>query len=322
MFPWTDPAEPLRFDRFMAAALHDPERGYYARRIRGVGKPGDFTTTAAISPALGRAVAHWAADALRESSCRDLIELGPGEGTLASAIRRHLPWTLRLRTRLHLVESSVPLREKQQALLGRHARWHPTIASALEACSGRAVIYSNEFADAFPVRRFRRRDDGWDEQFVLPDRDHWRPSRELPDSTQFDLRWPEGQAIEVHESYREWLEAFLPQWKCGRMLTIDYGARDSELYHRQPAGSLRAYFHQQAINGPEIWSRPGHQDITADVNFSDLIRWAEPTTEMVELLPQEAFLRPFIDPGNPADHFASDPSGSGGAFLCLDQRRR
>ena len=42
----------------MAAALHDPERGYYARRIRGVGKPGDFTTTAAISPAIGKAIAQ------------------------------------------------------------------------------------------------------------------------------------------------------------------------------------------------------------------------------------------------------------------------
>ena len=43
-WPWQG-AVPMRFDRFMELALHDPERGYYARRIRGVGKGGDFTTT-------------------------------------------------------------------------------------------------------------------------------------------------------------------------------------------------------------------------------------------------------------------------------------
>ena len=58
-WPWRD-APPLRFDRFMELALHDPERGYYARRIRGVGKGGDFTTTPMLTPALGKAVAAWA----------------------------------------------------------------------------------------------------------------------------------------------------------------------------------------------------------------------------------------------------------------------
>jgi N utilization substance protein A len=38
------PREPIRFDVFMQRALHDPERGYYARRIRCIGRGGDFTT--------------------------------------------------------------------------------------------------------------------------------------------------------------------------------------------------------------------------------------------------------------------------------------
>ena len=120
----------------------------------------------------------------------------------------------------------------------------------------------------------------------------------------------------------KWLENFLPKWKRGRLLTIDYGARDSDLYHRQPHGSLRAYFHQQAITGPEGWSRPGRQDITADINFSDLTRWAEPAAEKVVLRTQAEFLEDFIDPGNPADRFATESPGAGESFLCLDQRRR
>src|SRR5690606_37575823 len=132
-WPWTS-SDPLRADRFMAAALHDPERGYYARRIRGVGRRGDFTTAPMLSPALGRAIASWARGAMRESACGDLIELGPGEGTLAASVLSALPWWTRRRIRLHLVESSAPLREKQGEILGKRAIWHDSIGSALDAC--------------------------------------------------------------------------------------------------------------------------------------------------------------------------------------------
>lgn len=321
MFPWTDPSEPLRFDRFMAAALHDPDQGYYASRIRGVGRRGDFTTTAVHSPALGKAIASWADRALREEKCRHLIELGPGEGSLAQSVLRNLPWHRRLRTRLHLVETSESLREKQRTLLGSRASWHASIQHALDACGGNACLYSNEFADAFPVRRFRKGDDHWDELHLLPDRESWRPVDELPESTLFHHPWPKRQVVEVHQSYREWLSRMLPHWRRGRLLTIDYGARDKDLYHRQPNGSLRAYFHHQCLSGAEAWARPGHQDLTADINFSDLMQWSQPETQLLSLTTQSEFLAPHIDADNPADRFAIDPAGSGTAFLCLDQSR-
>jgi SAM-dependent MidA family methyltransferase len=305
----------------MAAALHDPGQGYYARRIRGVGQRGDFTTTAALSPALGKAIAAWANRALRDEECRDLIELGPGEGMLAESIFRNLPWHRRLTTRLHLVETSKPLREKQHERLGSKVSWHASIEDALESCGGNACIFSNEFADAFPVRRFRKSDGHLEEQYLLPEREVWTPVQELPDSTLLDRTWNEQQTIEVHESYHDWILEMLPSWQRGRLLTIDYGARAEDLYHRQPSGSLRAYFHQQRFTGPEVWARAGHQDITADVNFSDLIQWPGTMTELVSLIPQSEFLAPHIDPDNPADRYAIDPAGPGSAFLCLDQRR-
>ncbi|MFC7335740.1 SAM-dependent methyltransferase [Haloferula chungangensis] len=305
----------------MAAALHDPDQGYYARRIRGVGQRGDFTTTAAISPALGKAIAAWANRTLTSEGCGDLIELGPGEGTLAKSVLGHLPWHRRLRTRLHLVESSATLREKQQRLLGNKVRWHRNIQDALDACDGKACLYSNEFADAFPVRRFRKSGDHWEELSLLPDREVWLPIAELPSSTLFQTPWAEQQVIEVHESYHQWLTQMLPHWRKGRLLTIDYGARDKDLYHRQPGGSLRAYFHHQCLTGSEACARPGHQDLTTDINFSDLLHWSHSATELIALTPQAEFLAPFIDAANPADQYAIDPAGPGTAFLCLDQRR-
>ena len=105
---------PIPFEEFMRRALYDPERGYYSWRIAGVGKRGDFTTAPMLSEAPAKAIAAWAAGAMRETGCRDLIEIGPGEGQLAAAVLKCLPWHVRWKSRLHLVETSAPLAERQQ----------------------------------------------------------------------------------------------------------------------------------------------------------------------------------------------------------------
>lgn len=317
-WPWKDGGK-LRFDRFMDLALHDPDRGYYARRIRAVGKGGDFTTTPMLTPALGKAVAAWALNALRETRCRDLIELGPGEGLLARAVIQTLPWWQRLRTRIHLVETSAPLRARQQSLLGPKVRWHASIDEALEACGGRACIYSNEFVDAFPVRRFRREPDGWSELFLSP-AEVWEPCGDLPSSSALQSSFPSGQIVEVMDAYHSWLDTWTGHWRAGRMLTIDYGAEVDALYHRRPRGSLRAYLLQQRLEGPDAYANPGKQDLTADVNFTDLQNWSAPWLETRSLTSQADFLRLHADLSRPADAQAIDPQGAGGAFLVLDQQ--
>lgn len=318
MFPWQDPTVPLRFDRFMAAALHDPDHGYYARRIRRIGPRGDFSTTPTLSPALGRAVAAWAGESMEASRCRDLIELGPGDGSLAAAVLRGLPFFRRCRTRLHLVERSHPLRALQRERLGGRVCWHPSATEALDACGGRACLFSNEFVDAFPVRRFRLAESGWQECWVLPGREVWRSADRLPESSIFRREWPTGQVVEVHESFHEWLDETLPRWRRGRMLTIDYGASVDALHHRRPGGSLRGYFHHQLVTGAECLARPGNQDLTADVNFTDLCEWSVPAAKVLRLIPQAEFLTGHVRPDDAAGRFAADPDGAGGGFMVLE----
>ncbi|MEI6653218.1 MAG: class I SAM-dependent methyltransferase [Verrucomicrobiota bacterium] len=315
---------PTRFDHFMERALYDPLHGYYARRITGIGRRGDFTTAPMLSAAPARAIAAWAARALRESGCRDLIEVGPGEGTLAAAVLRHLPWHVRWKTRLHLVETSPVLAALQQQRLGRRACWHPTLLEALAACAGRAVIFSNELVDAFPVRRFQLTAEGWHELAVSfganqSSHESLLPAAPLPPSSVFRQAHPPGQWIEVHDSYREWLTAWLPAWQAGRLLTIDYGATATDLYHRRPNGTIRAYLFQQRLEGPAIYDNPGRQDLTADVNFTDLTDWSAPWTLSSSRLAFREFIHPFADPRNPLELALLDPHGAGGAFLVLDQ---
>lgn len=310
----------------MEWALHDPQTGYYARRISGVGKRGDFTTAPMISDLPARAIAKWAAAAMRETGCRHLIEIGPGEGKLAAGVLQNLPWFTRIKTRFHRVETSVPLAQLQQKRLGKQATWHRDMRDALAACEGKAVIFSNELVDAFPVRRFQKTPEGWQEMGVTqdPDGKMWEillPVARLPESSAFAQPFKTGQIVEIHESYRNWLTQWIPHWKTGRLLTIDYGAEIDRLYHRRPAGTLRAYLLQQRLEGPLIYGNPGRQDLTADVNFSDLMTWGEHWSASPRLTSFRKFLKPFADLKNPADLALLDETGAGGAFQVLDQKR-
>lgn len=314
---------PERFDHFMARALHDPCHGYYAKNIRAIGRRGDFTTAPMMDNLLARAIANWVENRLREEHCRNLIEIGPGEGLLSKQVMSFLPWSLRWKIRLHLVEQSFPLSRQQRRLLGCRASWHRAPADALAACGGHAIIFSNELVDAFPVRRFRFAQDGWQEMFVQanpgkPSSFLWLASSfPLPDSSVFlQDDFAPGQEVEVHESYHQWLSGWLPSWQRGSMLSIDYGDEVQPLYRRRPGGSIRAYWMHHCLTGQDILLRPGKQDLTADVNFTDLIRWTGCPASLCRL---SDFIQHHV-PDAAVSHPLADPFGPGGAFLVLDQR--
>jgi SAM-dependent MidA family methyltransferase len=302
-------------ESFMARALHDPVRGYYARNIRGIGARGDFTTAPQLSEAPAKAIAAWIARALRGTKTRDVIEIGPGLGSLTAQVIRRLPPLLRLRARFHLVEASPALASRQRELLGNKVSHHATILRALEACSGEAVIFSNELVDAFPARVFRKSEGTWREVALHNSSQILLPPATLPPSSVFDIDFPEGQTVEVHDSYRLWLTSWLPLWKRGEMLTIDYGDCVEHLYRRRPRGTLRAYLLHQRIEGAAVFDNAGLQDITADVNFTDLAAWAWP---LVSSSPARFsdFIRPF------AGSTEARLLGSAAHFRVLIQSRR
>ena len=280
----------LPFDRFMAITLHDPRDGYYTRHVQGIGARGDFTTVPQSGPDLGRGIAQWlrAEATLRGWRRFHVIECGPGTGVLAKTVMESFGWLERRRISLHLVETSEPLRGQQARTLGKFKpAWHATIGDALAACDGRALIYHNEFFDAFPCRVFRREREGWRELFLQVADGKLReifqtPSRPLPTSASFDRAWPNGQRIEVFESVAAWIRDTARSWKAGAMLVVDYGGRTEEIYHRRPAGTLRAYRGQERLTGEAVFEFPGRQDLTADVNFDDLASWGREAGWTVE----------------------------------------
>ncbi len=333
----------ISVERFMQEALYHPRHGYYARRVRTVGREGDFSTSTTLHAALGQAIAAWAGKHRAEIVCRGawhLIELGGGGGQLADEILRTIPWWPKRGLRYHLVEISEGLCAAQRTHLrqaGRAVRWHADLRGALQAAGGRALIFSNEFVDAFPCVQLERgaQAGNWREVRVCWPEDAAHPGETF-------AAWPGplptpdpgdepavGQRVEMHLSYRRWLEEGVAGWRTGRLLTIDYGEVPPALYRRRLHGTLRAYCRHLRFTGRETYERFGQQDLTADVNFADLQHWGVSSGIATESFSTQAeFLRRWLPSRtlaradtDPAFAFLLDPEGAGGAFKVLEQRR-
>jgi SAM-dependent MidA family methyltransferase len=294
----------VRFDRFMAEALYGP-RGYYTGPRTKLGARGDFTTTPKLTSLLADKIASWIKDAWkRQDHPIPVIELGPGDGTLARDIRKSIGFLGRQKLDYHFVEISPALTALQKE--GNRGHWHRTLTEALEATEARALMISNEFLDAFPVRIFNedRKELHLDQQ----GREVWQEPTNLPESILFENP---PTRFEVPESIHHWFQNELSLLQKGEILTIDYGGTPKEIYHRRPLGSLRAYAHHMRLLPPEAYQNPGCQDLTFDVCFPDLERWGDAIgIETISLKTQAEFLG------------TNDHDGAGGAFKVLHQRKK
>ncbi|HMV68644.1 MAG TPA: SAM-dependent methyltransferase [Myxococcota bacterium] len=314
------------FSAFMARALYEPGRGYYARNVRTVGARGDFSTSATLSTMLGGAVARWlGSEAWRQPRVRALIEIGAGDGSLLAAIRDARGFWAR-RLALHVVETSPVLRARQAERLGDGVVWHEDLGEALRAVGGRAFLVHNELLDAFPVDLAQWTGGAWREVWVggRPAREELRPLTLDPASFSALSGWTPPyaeQRVELHGAVRRWLRGWAPAWRGGAMLSIDYGDVMPALYHRRPRGTLRAYWLQQRLEGASVYASPGQQDITADVNFTDYRAWArELGWREVWFGTQAELIARWGKVEGDADRFLVDPDGAGGAFKAVLHR--
>jgi SAM-dependent MidA family methyltransferase len=202
------------------------------------------------------------------------------------------------------------------------------MGAALEALEGRALIFNNELVDAFPCKLFEKTPEGWRELGV-------RLSAEGGLSECFfgeklDNPWfgklgqlPTGQRVERHDSYSEWQNSWAASWREGSLLTIDYGDLAQDLYTHSPAGSLRGYWKHRRLTGRDVYSRFGKQDLTADVNFSDLMDWGlQAGWRTLQFTTQREFLQTWCRKSSESaekEGILDSPQGAGGAFKVLEQ---
>ncbi len=272
---------PLTVSAFMAEALGHPRHGYYMKQDP-FGTAGDFTTAPEISQMFGELIGLWCADAWQRLGMPEtvhLIELGPGRGTLmADALRAAsvLP-ALRAAVRVHLVETSPVLRERQRVALTpllAQPLWHNSLD---DIPPGPSLIIANEFFDALPIRQAQRTVQGWSERLVDLDPDSGEdaprfrfvlergggPGRTLVPESLRDS--PVDSIIEqspASQAVARLLGARLAA-QGGAALIIDYG------YDGGPVvGDTLQALRKHAF--APVLESPGDADITAHVDFAAL----------------------------------------------------
>lgn len=278
------------FEQFMARALHHPVHGYYQQNIKTVGRAGDFSTSATLLPEVAQGISQWiltnkihTSPSTKKSKIQ-VIEIGAGTGAIMRQVLERLGWWKRRSYQFHSVETSSVLQQEQKETLKKYrVQWHTDMSQAIAACQGQALIYSNELVDAFPCRIFGFQEGAWCELFLQRKENEinecWLSigAKELEFLTnQLRSICPQpysGQRVEIPFAYRDWLSSWVKNWRCGSMLTIDYGASSEQLNRRHRYGSMRAYYKQIRLEGDEIYRRVGKQDLTYDVNFTLLDQW-------------------------------------------------
>ena len=270
---------PLSLAQFMSTCLHHPDYGYYANQL-AVGATGDFITAPEVSQIFGELLGLWTIQTwhdMGQPRTINLVELGPGRGTLMDDILR----TARLApdflkaVNIHLVDVNETLRARQAETLGASAAettpaptWHSHLSTIPD---GPVICIANEYFDCLPIHQYERSESGWCERRVTIDPEtenlifalspHPVPATgalsTLPtDAEAGSVRELSPSAVAQTSSLAEHLVN-----NSGRALIIDYG--DLDIAESTFQALRRHTFHNPLEN-------LGSTDLTAHVNFGHL----------------------------------------------------
>lgn len=266
-----------RLDEFMRDALSH----YYSTRDP-FGINGDFITAPEISQLFGETIGVWAFQkwqAMGSPTPFNLIELGPGRGTLMADLLRGMSNATGFidAAEICLVETSETLRAKQKETLKEYSpRWFNHIIEIPqdESC----IIIANEFFDALPVRQFQRHNDEWTELFISNDNRDWENANDIP----FKSTLPAPREGDVFEYSHEQMEyAELINKYNGAFLFIDYGYLQSDY-----GDSLQALKDNKPC---QVTEHVGNADLTTHVDFEWLASIF--TDARISFRTQASFLR-------------------------------
>ncbi|MFZ0831111.1 MAG: SAM-dependent methyltransferase [Thermoplasmata archaeon] len=274
----------LPFDRFMEIALYDPGHGFYDRTTTRLGRTGDFYTAAHVHGLFGATLASHFQEIRRQegSPARfPIVEVGPGDGTLAGDVRTALERssTGGAGWEYVLVERSLSLRAAIDRKFGPAVagqvpwRFAPSLASEGPF---RGILLANELLDAFPFRRFQKTPDGWAELGLRvptegPLRTDLRPAGRTEPPADLPGAASSDAVLEVSPTMEAWIRELADHFVGGRAVLIDYGDEEELLLQRGGAGTLEAIRDHRPV---DPLSRPGTADLSAWVNFTRVRRAA------------------------------------------------
>ena len=264
----------MSFCEYMHKALYHPKFGYYTSKKYNIGAQGDFYTAPEISPLFGASIAKQISHYISEHGKCDILEVGPGTGSLAKSILQTIDHSLI--NQYYLLEISTVLIKKQQNTLSSYNNkivWTDVIPENFQG-----VIIANEVLDAMPVHRFRNTKNVAEQYITLCNENL---ASYFKDSTNSKLIKKvkeleiqvEGYESEINLNLEIWLANLAKSLLRGIVLIIDYGYSQDEYYTAERnGGTLTCFIQQKKHNNPLI--NVGIQDISTHVDFTSVAKYA------------------------------------------------
>ncbi|XP_057668926.1 protein arginine methyltransferase NDUFAF7, mitochondrial isoform X1 [Diorhabda carinulata] len=303
---------PITIADYMKEVLTNPTVGYYMQKDM-FGETGDFITSPEVSQMFGEMIAVWLLNEWQKMGSPkplQLIELGPGRGTLASDILKVFNhFKVLQKTSLQLVEVSPTLSEiqakklcNQSTLIGEKVpvyrtgitkegipiNWYKQLSDVPRCFS---LLIAHEFFDALPIHKFHKTYSGYKEVLIDIDPSYELNNENLEPKFRYVLSRHETpiqkKLISPHEK-RDHVEIspdsmIIQRDICERLkysgglaLICDYG------HYGSGTDTFRAFKKHKQVD-PLI--QPGSADLTADVDFSSIRQVADEVKGILTLGP-------------------------------------
>jgi len=274
-----DTTNGISLDKFIDICLFSKD-GYY-KKAKPIGKKGDFTTAPEISQLFGEILGLYIYNFWQKkiNTKFNLIELGPGKGTLISDILRITQSFDKFHNlmNIHLIEINKKLIKLQKKNIQKiyfnlkKIVWHDSFKAI---SSEPSIIFANEFFDCFPTKQFIKINYSWNEKkinFNKKEKKFFIYNTDVNDNSLIlklenyatKYNYKEGQIIEMspqREIYFDKICKFIKK-NSGILIIFDYGYNSS--IHHSTLQSVNNH------NYTHILDNPGQQDITSFVNFAN-----------------------------------------------------
>ena len=270
---------PITIEKFIELCLFD-EEGYYLQS-NVIGSSGDFITSPEISQLFGEIIGLYILDYWQINLKKkfNLIELGPGKGTLLFDMLRitkkfdHFNKSMEIK----LIEKNKKLTDIQKINLRSPSLninkidWFHDFENNYK---DPIIVIANEFFDCFPIKQFYQNNKLWYEKMIKydPVNKYLKlMDYKINDSKTIENieNYKPSNVLEISKSREKYFSKICRNIKTlgGMILTIDYG------YINKPENfTLQSLFNNK---NSHILDNIGMQDITSLVDFNSLISIAK-----------------------------------------------
>ena len=259
----------ISLEEFMQVSLHDKDFGYY-KSSKPIGSQGDFITSPEISQLYGEMVGLWLSQIILTNNIIkfNLIELGPGNGTLMTDIMRVIKKVLKdpPSIKIHFLENNIHFIKKLSEQFS-DATFHSDIETIPDEFS---IYIANEFFDALPITQLKKIKDKLT-KLVIKKNSNGKLHQEfmeyenaIKNQDLLDIDLKDGDIYEYSKQLNNIIQIIADKLKQfgGFIYFADYGY--TKLNYKSTLSSMK----NNKVT--DFLDNIGKQDLTAHVNFQNI----------------------------------------------------